>query len=156
MIVVADSAPLHYLILLEQTEDLPRLYGQVLIPYAVLQELTVAKAPQPVKDWLSQPPSWLRCRSVTSSQLQVVTADLDLGEREAIALAHFLQADLLLIDELAGRAEARRLHLHLTGTLGILRTAAERKMIDVPQVLACLSQTNFYVDPKLIRSTFSE
>lgn len=40
MIVVADSGPLHYLILLDQTELLPRFYGQVIVPEAVLRELT--------------------------------------------------------------------------------------------------------------------
>ena len=36
---------------------------------------------------------------------------LDLGERAAIALAETMHADLLLIDEAAGRAEAKRRHL---------------------------------------------
>jgi predicted nucleic acid-binding protein len=38
MIVVADSGPLHYLILLEQAELLHRFYGQVVVPEAVLRE----------------------------------------------------------------------------------------------------------------------
>jgi predicted nucleic acid-binding protein len=154
MIVVADSGPLHYLILLDQTELLPRFYGQVIVPEAVLGELTSGKAPQPVKEWLSKPPSWLRVQAVPSSQLELVTDDLDLGEREAIVLAHILQADLLLIDEISGRAEARRRNLRVTGTLGILRIAAENELIDVPQVLARLRDTNFYVNEGLIRSIF--
>jgi predicted nucleic acid-binding protein len=154
MIVVADSGPLHYLILLDQTELLPRFYGQVIVPEAVLGELTSGKAPQPVKEWLSKPPSWLRVQAVPSSQLELVTNDLDLGEREAIVLAHILQADLLLIDEISGRAEARRRNLRVTGTLGILRIAAENELIDVPQVLARLRDTNFYVNEGLIRSIF--
>lgn len=154
MIVVADSGPLHYLILLDQTELLPRFYGQVIVPEAVLGELTSGKAPQPVKEWLSKPPPWLRVQAVPSSQLELVTDDLDLGEREAIVLAHILQADLLLIDEISGRAEARRRNLRVTGTLGILRIAAENELIDVPQVLARLRDTNFYVNEGLIRSIF--
>jgi predicted nucleic acid-binding protein len=154
MIVVADSGPLHYLILLDQTELLPRFYGQVIVPEAVLGELTSGKAPQPVKEWLSKPPSWLRVQAVPSSQLELVTDDLDLGEREAIVLAHILQADLLLIDEISGRAEARRRNLRVTGTLGILRIAAENELIDVPQVLARLRDTNFYMHEDLIRSIF--
>ena len=39
MIVVADSSPLHYLILLEQTELLHQLYEEVTIPDAVVAEL---------------------------------------------------------------------------------------------------------------------
>lgn len=154
MIVVADSGPLHYLILLDQTELLPRFYGQVIVPEAVLGELTSGKAPQPVKVWLSKPPSWLRVQAVPSSQLELVTDDLDLGEREAIVLAHILQADLLLIDEISGRAEARRRNLRVTGTLGILRIAAENELIDVPRTLARLRETNFYVSEDLIQSIF--
>ena len=42
----------------------------------------------------------------------------------------------------------------MTGTLGILRIAAENELIDVPQVLARLRDTNFYVNEDLIRSIF--
>lgn len=146
MIVVADSGPLHYLILLNQAELLHRFYGQVIVPEAVLRELTASKTPQRVKDWLSKPPSWLRIQTVSPSQLGLVTTNLDLGEREAIVLAHLLRADLLLIDEISGRAEARRRSLRVTGTLGILRIAAEKQLIDVPEVLARLHATSFYVD----------
>ena len=93
-------------------------------------------------------------QAVPSSQLELITDDLDLGEREAIVLAHLLRADLLLIDEISGRAEARRRNLRVTGTLGILRIAAENKLIDVPRVLARLRNTNFYVNEDLIRSIF--
>ncbi|HYO14136.1 MAG TPA: DUF3368 domain-containing protein [Thermoanaerobaculia bacterium] len=156
MIVVADSGPLHYLILLDQTELLERFYGQVIVPEAVLRELTFDKAPRPVKEWLSKPPSWFRVQAVPPDRLELITGALDLGEREAIALAHLLPADLLLIDELSGRVEARRRGLKVTGTLGILRAAAERNWIDVPEVLARLRETSFYVDENLISSTFAQ
>lgn len=156
MIVVADSGPLHYLILLEQTELLPRFYGAVIIPEAVFSELTNASAPQPVRDWLAEPPSWLRVQSVPSNQRHLVTDELDPGEQEAIALAHLMRADLVLIDESSGRAEARRRNLRVTGTLGILRTAAERKLIDVADILERLRDTSFYVDENLISSIFHE
>src|SRR6202040_875920 len=55
---------------------------------------------------------------VESDKVQAITDDLDLGERAAIALAATMHADLLLIDEAAGRAEARRRNLRVTGTLG--------------------------------------
>lgn len=156
MIVVADSGPLHYLILLGHSELLHRLYGQVILPEAVLKELTSGRTPQPVREWLSAAPPWLRVQSVPSSQLELVTDSLDLGEREAIVLAHLLRADLLLIDEVSGRAEARRRNLRVTGTLGILRIAAEREWIDVTEALARLRDTNFYVAEELIRSIFGK
>ena len=80
-----------------------------------------------------------------------VTEDLDLGERAAIALAEKAGADLLLIDENAGRAEARRRNLRVTGTLGVLRAAAEGGLLDARAVVARLRTTNFYVDEALLK-----
>ena len=156
MIVVADSGPLHYLILLEQTELLRRLYDEVMIPDAVAGELRTAGSPRIVSDWVSRPPSWLHVVTVTAEDLASVTGELDLGERAAIALAERLQADFLLIDESAGRAEARRRSLRVTGTLGVLRTAAEEGLVDVKEVVTRLASTNFYVDEALIRKIFGK
>ena len=156
MIVVADSGPLHYLILLEQADLLRRLYGDVLIPDTVAAELRAAGSPPAVSQWVSAPPSWLQVVEVTSQEIDSVSEELDAGERAAIALAESTRADLLLIDESAGRAEARRRSLRVTGTLGVLRTAAEAGLIDVREALARLEATNFYVDDSLLRSIFEK
>jgi predicted nucleic acid-binding protein len=156
MIVVADSSPLHYLILLGQAELLHRLYAEVMIPDAVAAELRAAQSPSEVSGWLSSPPSWLSVVAVTAQEIASVAADLDLGERAAIALAERVRADLLLIDESAGRAEARRRSIRITGILGVLRTAAELGLINVPDVLARLEATNFYVDEALLESIFGQ
>ena len=39
MIVVSDTSPLNYLILLSHVDVLPRLFGQVYVPPSVLNEL---------------------------------------------------------------------------------------------------------------------
>lgn len=156
MIVVADSSPLHYLILLEQTELLRRLYENVLIPNAVASELRAAASPRMVSEWISDPPSWLSVVDVAADDIASVSEELDLGERAAIALAERTRADLLLIDESAGRAEARRRSLRVTGMLGVLRTGAEAGLVDVKDVVSRLEATNFYVDRSLLRSIFAE
>ncbi|HEX6641561.1 MAG TPA: DUF3368 domain-containing protein [Thermoanaerobaculia bacterium] len=156
MIVVADSSPLHYLILLEQAEVLRRLYGNVLIPDAVAAELQAAGAPRSVSDWVSHHPSWLRIVEVTPADIAMVADELDMGERAAIALAERTGAELLLIDESAGRAEARRRSLRVTGTLGVLRAAAEAGLLDVREVVSRLQATNFYVDEALLRVVFDK
>ncbi len=46
--------------------------------------------------------------------------------------------------------------LRVTGTLGILRVAAERQMINVPTVLDRLRLTSFYLDENLIGTVFRE
>ena len=154
MIVVADSGPLHYLILLEQVDLLRRFYGQVLVPQAVASELATAGAPGVVREWITKPPSWVEVRLVAFEVVEAITDDLDLGERSAIALAETLHADLLLIDEAAGRAEAKRRRLRVTGTLGVLRTGAEQGLVNVPNLLERLRTTSFYLDETLLNAVF--
>jgi predicted nucleic acid-binding protein len=55
---------------------------------------------------------------------------LDPGETEAIALGLELHADLLLIGEREGRAEAARLGLKTTGLLGVLLEAKALGLIE--------------------------
>jgi predicted nucleic acid-binding protein len=154
MIVVADAGPLHYLILLQHADLLHRFYDEVVIPDAVADELSCPSAPSAVRDWLSAAPAWLKVVPVEADRVQLVTDELDLGERAAIALAGVIQADLLLIDEAAGRAEAKRRSLRVTGTLGVLRVAAERGLVNVPRLIARLKSTNFYADEALLKSAF--
>jgi predicted nucleic acid-binding protein len=156
MIVIADSAPINYLVLIGETELLSTLYGGVVIPTAVLTELRSRGAPAPVREWVSHPPSWLRVERVAPALLAETTLDLDPGEREAIALARELQAELVVIDDRAGRREARRWHLTVTGTLGVLRTAASRGLVQFREVLDRLQQTNFYISAELLQQLLDE
>jgi predicted nucleic acid-binding protein len=155
MIVVADSGPPHYLSLLDQIELLQHLYGQVFIPEAVANELRAAGSPLAVSKWIARPPDWVSILAVAQKHIASVTDRLDLGERAAIALARTIRADLLLIDESAGRGEAMRRKLRVTGTLGVLRASAEQGLIDVPDTLSRLRATSFYADDALINSIFA-
>ena len=59
MIVVADSSPLRYLILIEHTHVLPALYGRVLIPPAVSSELNRQRTPPRFAlGWLEDRRGW--------------------------------------------------------------------------------------------------
>ena len=75
---------------------------------------------------------------------------LDLGERSAISLALLVNADRLLIDEWAGRAEAQRLKLKVTGTLGSLAEAHLQGLLDFEEAVARLRRTNFYASDSLV------
>ncbi|ELS03365.1 putative nucleic acid-binding protein [Xenococcus sp. PCC 7305] len=108
-----------------------QLHNQVIIPEAVYRELTDIDPPAPGTLEV-QSLSWLEVRQVndfsTVKQLQN-NARLDPGESEAVAIAWELDADLLLIDERRGRAEANRLGLRITGLLGILIEAKQQNLI---------------------------
>ncbi len=148
MIVIADTTPLNYLILVDLTHILSELFGQVVIPQAVLNELQSPQAPDEVREWFAHRPDWLAVREV--QQLDPTLAHLDPGEREAITLAQELQADLILLDENRGRREAINRGFNVTGTVGLLDRAGARGLIDVPTAVARLRQTTFRVSPRLL------
>lgn len=153
MIVVSDTTPLNYLILIGQIDLLPRLYRQVVVPHAVVDELHHVRRPQSVRTWIENPPRWLEVRDVDVSQAPQTR--LDPGELAALALAEELHADLVLIDERNGRDEALRRNLRVIGTLGVLADAASQELIHLPEVLQQLQQTNFYISPRVMQSLLS-
>jgi predicted nucleic acid-binding protein len=140
MIVIADTSPLHYFILLEHAEVLRNLYGQVIIPEAVLSELKAEKTPSMVKQWILNPPAWLEVRQITVPA-DLAMAKLDAGEREAIALAEALGAHARLLDERARRREAERRKIRVIGTVRILDDAAEAGLVNLPELFSdCKNQ----------------
>jgi predicted nucleic acid-binding protein len=141
-VVVSDTTPLNYLILIEAIDVLPRLYGRVLIPAVVWDELAQPETPKPVLNWLAQTPSWLEVTNPMASA-DPTLSHLDEGEAQAIILAMERRADLLLLDERDGTAAARALGLTVTGTLGILDWAASRGFVDLPTMFARLRDTTF-------------
>ena len=155
MIVVSDTSPLCYLLLIEGIEVLPQLFERVIIPQKVYDELLAPDAPKVVQDWILQPPDWLEVQTVTG-QFDPALNPLDVGEQEAITLALQLKADLILLDDLAARRIATGLQQDIIGLLGILGSAAEKGLIDFPSAIARLQQTSFRASSKLIGSLLQQ
>ena len=149
MIVIADSGPLRYLIVIEHVDLLPLLYGNIVIPRGVIDELTHTAAPESVRLWMGKLPEWVAIRS-PQEMLSGLSSALGLGEREAIALSEELAADVLLVDDEAARFEAEKRKIPVQGTLGILDLAAEHGFLaDLPGALEKLRDTNFRASKRL-------
>jgi uncharacterized protein len=112
MIVVSDTTAITSLLQINQCDLLARLYGEVVIPAAVRDELLAAH------------PN-LRHHA----EVQRLSADIDLGEAEAIILAKELAADLLLVDETEGRRVALREGVNIIGLLGVLVQAKRKRLL---------------------------
>jgi predicted nucleic acid-binding protein len=154
-VVVADSSPLNYLVLLGSIDLLRRLYGSILVPQQVILELTNSAAPHEVKSWARALPSWIDVRSIPPNE-DPALFHLDPGEQSAILLAQSETGALLLIDDAAGRIEASRRGILNTGTLGVLRAAAITNLVDLPSALARLLKTNFRVSMTLVEDLLAE
>src|SRR5258708_3325153 len=103
-LVVADTGPLNYFVLIDAIELLPKLFEKVFAPNAVQAELLNQDAPANVRAWAAQPPPWLVVQSVSATIDDPAWRALDVGEREALALARTLSAELVLMDDRVGVA----------------------------------------------------
>ncbi|MGD9635443.1 MAG: hypothetical protein AB7U97_19340, partial [Pirellulales bacterium] len=122
MIVVSDTSPLNYLVLIGAVEILPKLFQEVHAPTQVLVELTRSRAPDEVRKWAQHPPAWLQISTPHISHRMPIR--LHPGEAAAIALAEEIRAKAVLIDERKGRRIAEQLGFEAIGTLTVLEFAA--------------------------------
>ncbi len=153
-VVVADTGPLHYLVLIGHIDVLPRLFGSVAVPATVAGELHHSNAPDAVRAWAASPPPWLAAHDDPAEPAPLPR--LDPGERAAIALAHALGAGLLLVDDRAGAAAARGRGFRVTGTIGVLVDAARQGLLDLGAAFAALRATNFRYPAALLDALLEE
>jgi predicted nucleic acid-binding protein len=142
MIVVSDTSPITTLMQIGRVDLLRTLYGEVLIPEAVRDELLAAHHSLP-----------RFCECVPAADRKAVNlllAELDPGEAEAIVLAKEKHA-VLLIDEIEGRDVAAREGLRFIGLLGVLIQAKNGGLI--PLVRDALTEiengTTFFISQEM-------
>jgi predicted nucleic acid-binding protein len=150
MIIVSDTTPISELAKVNYLNLLPKLFGRVVIPQGVYDELTTGWHPAAK---LVQKLSWLDVVAVKNrwvvEELQQFS-NLDLGESEAIALAEEINADQLLIDEKAARRVAMTRNLPLIGTMGVLLLAKRQGEIEnVKKVLDQMQQQGTRISDRL-------
>lgn len=101
----------------------------VLLPKAVWKEVVETGAGRPGAEQVAKT-SWLSVRSATNNALvRSLRLELDEGESEAIPLFFEESAQAILLDEKNARQIAKRLHLPMLGTVGILIWAKQNGLI---------------------------
>ncbi len=147
-VVVSDTTPLHYLILVGRESILEKLYGKVIVPPAVLTELCHASAPVQISDWATNPPPWVIVAAPKS--IPFGFEGLDFGEQQALALAKEIRADLVLLDDRVARRVALRELMKVRGTLGIVAEAAKAKFLDFGDTVDQLQHTSMHLDQEVV------
>lgn len=137
MIVVSDTTPLISLLKIDKVYLLEKLFGKILIPQAVFDELVIDKRFIEEADIIRNN-SQIEVKEVGSLEavdiLRRVTG-LDIGESEAIVLA-----DVLLMDEAKGRNVSKDLGHKVMGTIGIIMVAYEENLLTSEDVKECIEQ----------------
>ena len=113
----------------------------------MLAELNHPLAPKLVQDWAVKAPPWVE---VLSPKCSLVLGQLDPGESEAIALASEIHADVVLMDEQAGRQEAIRRGLKVAGTLSVLDEAEQAGFVNFNDAVAELQKTSFRISQAVL------
>ena len=141
MIVVSDTTPLISLLKINRIDLLEKLFGEVLIPEAVFNELTIDERFQLEANQIRQK-KYITVKPITNLNavnLLKRATGLDQGESEAIILTDEYNADLLLMDEAKGRTVSTQMGLKIMGTIGILMAAYEEQQLTANEVRECIS-----------------
>jgi hypothetical protein len=154
MIIVSDTSPIANLIQIDALKILHQLFGRVIIPPTVEQEILALKkfnvdlTEFENSDWIE---------TVVPRDIQWVNQinnELDAGESEAIVIAIELHADYILIDERLGTKKAQEIGLQTVGLLGVLIKAKNEKHIkNIKPILDSLvNDSGFWIGSKLYNS----
>ncbi|MCF8244722.1 MAG: DUF3368 domain-containing protein [Saprospiraceae bacterium] len=158
MIVVSDTSPISNLLMIGWLRLLPSIYGKVIIPDAVYEEVEalsqfgVSLHEFYAADWIE------RAMPSDLAAVNELLGKLDEGESEAIILAEELKADFLLIDERLGWKEAQARSIKTIGLLGTLVKAKEMGLIPEvkPLIDALRIKAKFRMSDALIKHILKE
>ena len=152
MIVVSDTTPLNYLVLIGAQEVLPRLFVRVSVPPAVIEEMKHPKAPENGRSWAETPPEWVIVRAPGPLD-STLPPKLHRGEVQALSLAREIGATQTLIDDWDARQAAKERDLHPIGTLNVLEEAACRDLIDIEHAVEMLRKTSYFATEEQYQAT---
>ena len=143
--IISNTSPLICLHRLRRLEVLPLLFGKIVVPFQVDQELDRGRARGRDVPDLRQP--WIEIRNAAAHHDY---AELGPGESGALDLARTLPDALIILDDGAARAWATRLGIRCVGTVGILIEAKQHGHVErVTAELDRLSKLGFRMGPAL-------
>jgi predicted nucleic acid-binding protein len=138
-VIISDTSCLILLDKIGELELLQTLFGRITITNEIADEFN------------KELPNWFSIQAPKNRMYQVILeASLDKGEASAIALAVEEKDCLLIIDDSKGRKYAEKLHINITGTLGILINAKfSGHIASVKPLLEKIKKTDFRITSDL-------
>lgn len=152
-IVLSDASPLIGLAAADGFGLLRKLFGTVTVTATVRREVIAGKGLPGASDLgKAIRAGWIRVMKDFPGEMPF--AWLDAGEASTLFAAMKLgRPCLVLIDETAGREQARALGLAVTGTAGVLLVAKQRGLMPkVRPYFETLMRTDFRLSAEVIRA----
>lgn len=147
--VVSNTTPIISLLKIGKLQIFKDLYGEILIPQEVFNEIEAGKNKEYYSD-LSKI-EWIKIEKINNKKSLSYFLDLDKGEAEAIVLATEKDAELIILDESLGRFHAKHNGLKVTGTIGILLKAKQLGyIIELKPLLFELRSKNVWLSNSFI------
>jgi predicted nucleic acid-binding protein len=129
---------------------LRHLYGRVIVPLEVQQELLSA-GPNAMGASAFKQARWLDCQTQPATLSSYLSNTLDRGEAAVIQTALNLDIPLVCIDEAVGRRVARLSGLTLTGSVGILIKAQQTGFnVSIQQAIERMREHGIWLNENLI------
>lgn len=125
---VVNSSPLIVLGKAGLLELLPRLAGMLVVPSAVVREVSVRKEEALLLEFLEKS-SQIKVEPDCELLSAVRAWDLGKGESQAISMAIRLDAACVVLDDLEARRCAKTMHARVIGSLGIIVKARQKGLI---------------------------
>lgn len=154
---VVDAGPLIFLAKLGRLNLLEAMSDEIYIPAEVMAEIC-AKMDEASSILEDASKTWLQVQEVKNQDaVNLLLANLDLGEAALITLASALDADKILLDDLDARRYARRVGISAVGTIGLLLAARlQREISSIKNEIERLQQYGFWVSKSLIDEVLKE
>jgi predicted nucleic acid-binding protein len=128
--VISNTSSLLYLYRIGAIEWLPKLFDEVWIPEAVINELSAGQ----LKGYdvpSSADFSWLHVMNPISMPSEWLALDLGAGEIAAMALALENPNRIILLDDMLARQTAQAASLQVWGTLKVLLEAKSHGLVEM-------------------------
>jgi predicted nucleic acid-binding protein len=150
--VVVNTTPLIALSHIGQLDILKKIYGEILIPNAVYNELS-AKPDSICKIEVDNSKDWVRVEEIKNQMAKsMYKTQLHEGEVEVMILAQEVNADLVIIDDANAKKHAKYLKLPVTGTLGVLIKAKQSGYVDkLKPMLQMMIENGIYISQDLVK-----
>ena len=150
MILIADSSALVALSVCNSLDLLEALFGEVKVPQAVFDEVSVSHKPEAIALTVYLQG---KVESVNTDDYVYLDAYADAGETVAMLLYKQIDADWLLIDDRRGRKIAVVNKIQTIGSLGVLLSAKKRGLIsEIKPKLELLAESDLYLSNSLIKT----